>query len=201
MGANTNAGLKHCTGKYILQIQDDWECQGPPEYLQQAVLLMDSHPDLGLVQFSGAALVDPECRIRDFAGPDGYLICRASSAIPQTPHVYSDNPHLKRKELVDFLGEYRERCRMEECELDYNARFAKQSRFRAGFFPCYYNTVFIHTGAKDSLRTGSRLRRWEDALFPIARRCREKSPALFAHAKTTYRKAVQLLYRLSILHS
>jgi glycosyltransferase involved in cell wall biosynthesis len=201
MGANTNAGLKLCAGKYILDIQDDWECQGPPQYLEQAVLLMESHPDIGLVQFYGDAIVDPEFRIRDFERPECYLICGGSSLSPQTQYVYSDCPHLKSNELVGYLGEYREKCRMEECFLDYNERFAKQSRYRAAFFPCDYNRVFIHTGASDSFRTGSWLRRFEGALVPIARRWKERSPDLFARAKAIYQKTVKLLYRLSILHS
>jgi glycosyltransferase involved in cell wall biosynthesis len=201
LGANTNAGLKQCAGKYILQIQDDCECQGPPRYLEQAVVLMEARPEIGLVQFYGTARVDPELRIRDFEGPDCYLICRESGSSPQTQYVYSDMPHLKSNELVAYLGKYRESCRMEECELDYQNRFAKQSRFRAGFFPCYYNTVFIHMGASDSFRTGSRLRRLEDTLVPIARRWKERSPELFARAKAIYHKTVRLLYRLSILHS
>ncbi|MBZ5668206.1 MAG: glycosyltransferase [Acidobacteriia bacterium] len=202
LGANTNAGLKQCAGKYILQIQDDWECQGPPRYLEQTVLLMEAHPDIGLVKFCGVAHgVNAEFRIRDLEGPDCYLICRESSSSPLTQHVYSDCPHLKRNELVHYLGEYRERCRMEECELDYEDRFAKQSRFRAAFFPSYYNTVFNHAGASDSFRMGSRLRRLEDALVPVARRCKERNPELFARAKAIHQKTVQLLYRLSILHN
>jgi hypothetical protein len=201
LGANTNAGLKQCTGKYILQIQDDWECQGPPQYLEQAVRLMESHPEIGLVQFCGAAIADPDFRIRDFQGPDSYLICGGSSSTPQTQHVYSDLPHLKKSELFDYLGKYREKCRMEECELDYNDRFAKQSRFRSVFFPCYYNTVFLHTGAGESFRTGSWLRRWEHALVPIARRCKGRSPELFRSAKAIHQKTVKLLYRFSILNS
>src|SRR5882724_7457369 len=29
MGANSNEGLRRCTGDYILFLQDDWECMGP----------------------------------------------------------------------------------------------------------------------------------------------------------------------------
>jgi glycosyltransferase involved in cell wall biosynthesis len=200
MGANTNAGLKQCAGKYILQIQDDWECQGPPPYLEQAVLLMEAHPDIGLVQFCGTDhRVDPELRVRDLETPDCYLIGRESRSSPLTHMVYSDRPHLKRKELADYLGEYRERCRIGECELDYNERFAKQSRFRGAFFPCYLNAVFNNTGEGESFRTSNWTLRLENALVPIARRCKERSPELFARAKAIHQNTVKLLYRLSIL--
>jgi glycosyltransferase involved in cell wall biosynthesis len=202
MGANTNAGLAQCAGKYILHIQDDWECQGPPRYLEQAVLLMEARPDIGLVQFCGAVhRVDPELRIRDFEGPDCYLIYRESSPSPLTHMVYSDRPHLKTKALADYLGRYQEKCRIGECELDYNERFAKQSRFRGAFFPCYYNTVFNNIGEDESFRTGNWTLRLESALAPIARRWKERSPEVFIRAKAIYRKTVRLLYHLRILRS
>jgi hypothetical protein len=202
LGANTNAGLKQCAGKYILQIQDDWECQGPPRYLEHAVRLMEAHTDTGFLKFCGGTHAkDPELRIHGLETPDCYVISREPSSPHLTQHVYSDCPHLKRKELVDFLGEYRERCRMEECELDYEDRFKKQSRFQAAFFPCYYNSVFNHTGAAESFRTRNWLRRFEGALVPIARTCKAGRPELFARAKAIHQMTVKILYRLSILHS
>jgi glycosyltransferase involved in cell wall biosynthesis len=202
MGANTNAGLKQCAGKYILQIQDDWECQGPPRYLEQAVCLMETHPDIGLIQFCGDTHgVYPEFKICDLEAPDCYLICTESSSSRLTPMVYSDRPHLKRKQLSDYLGEYRERCRIGECERDYNERFARQSRFRGAFFPCYYNTVFNNTGESESFRTSNWTLRLENALAPVARRCKRRTPELFSHAKGIYQKSVDLLYQVRILRS
>jgi hypothetical protein len=41
MGANNSAGLKECSGrKYILPLQDDWECHGPRHYVKDSLLLV-----------------------------------------------------------------------------------------------------------------------------------------------------------------
>ena len=44
LGPNNNNGIAHCKGKYILMIQDDWECFGPPDYLSNAVWVLEANP-------------------------------------------------------------------------------------------------------------------------------------------------------------
>lgn len=201
LGANTNSGLRKCTGKYVLQLQDDWECRGPAAYLNDAVHVMECHPDMGILKFYGREHPTGE-RYR-VQGPhaESYWIPTSSDDDARIPDVYSDCPHLKRRMLVDFLGYYTESCRMEECEQDYDRRLASQVRFRAAFSPRYYNSVFVHLGENSSFRTGSRLRRLEQALAPAARRLREASPNLCSAAKSAYTRGVTLLYRLRVLRS
>ncbi len=202
LGANTNAGLKQCVGRYVLQIQDDWECSGPAHFLEESVRLMETHSEVGLVKFYGDQHgEDGRTRVWDFDGAECYFIPAVSSSPRPAYKIYSDTPHLKRKELVDFLGEYRERCRMEECEVDYQNRFTRQSRYKAAFFPAYYNKVFTHVGAHESFRTRSPLRRFETALAPIVRRVGEARPDLYGDAKSIYKGGVRLLYRLGIFRA
>lgn len=201
LGANANAGLRHCTGKYILQLQDDWECCGRAHYLHDAVELMESHPGVGMVDFYGPQHpTEPRYRIKG-SQAEWYWIPTLTNSGAPVPHVYSDCPHLKRKDLVNFLGYYKERCRMEECERDYDRRFNSQERFRAAFSPRYYNTAFVHLGEGASFRTGSRLRQLERFLTPLVRSTKKTNPDLYASAKSTYARGVALLYRLRILRS
>jgi GT2 family glycosyltransferase len=52
-GTNYNSGQRRCSGEYLLFLQDDWECHGPPGYLREAVEAMQAHPKIGLVRFYG----------------------------------------------------------------------------------------------------------------------------------------------------
>ena len=45
LGANNNNGIRHCSGKYILMIQDDCECCGPSDYLRNTVQVMEANPE------------------------------------------------------------------------------------------------------------------------------------------------------------
>ncbi|MGC1360818.1 MAG: glycosyltransferase family 2 protein [Silvibacterium sp.] len=54
LGANNNNGLRHCTGKYVLIIQDDCICSGPPDYLKNTILVMETNPNIGIVNYAGA---------------------------------------------------------------------------------------------------------------------------------------------------
>lgn len=198
LGANTNAGLRACTGKYILQLQDDWECMGPADYLKKSVELMESQPQIGIVKFYG----DPRSSESRFRIQG---VTEECFWIPNDPgdgsgvkDVYTDTPHLKKRALCDILGAYKEDCRMEECELDYVARFANQALFRAAFFPRFYNRVFFHVGEAMSFRTGSRLRRLEQSLSPYAQSLKRRHVRAYNLTKSVYNASVKTLYSLSI---
>lgn len=200
LGANTNAGLRHCTGKYILLLQDDWECHGPARYLNDAIALMEEHAELGIVKFYGAPhSADVSYRIEG-ASPECLLVLHGLHGVGSAPDVYSDTPHMKRRALIDLIGYYKERCRMEECELDYGMRFASQAVFRAAYFPLYYNTVFTHLGASHSFRTRSRLWHLEQRLRGLARLLKVRSPLLYKLSKSLYQAGVRSLFHVGALH-
>lgn len=199
LGANTNAGLRSCEGKYVLQLQDDWECCGPAEYLRLAVDLMEAHPEVGLIKFYGVPhAVEPPLQIPDAVG-ECYWISNNAGMQALAQSVYSDGPHLKSRTFCDYLGAYKESCRMEECELDYAARFADQVHFRAVYFPYFYNRTFSHVGEAVSFRTGSRLRRVERKLAPYAQVLKRRHLAAYKLTKTAFNVSVRALFSLSIL--
>jgi glycosyltransferase involved in cell wall biosynthesis len=198
LGANTNAGLRACTGRYILSLQDDWECRGPSGYLRDAVELLERHPEIGLVRFYGL----------DY--PDRDLVPLATTAEPccsilpdplcesLTRTLYSDTPHLKSRQFVDLLGFYKEGCTMEDCERDYQGRFLLQHRMAAALFPQYYNSVFVHIGEKESLRTNTPRHRFESFLTPYAKWLQPRSSTLFNLSKDLYKKVEATLVRVGV---
>lgn len=199
LGANTNTGLRSCTGKYILQLQDDWECRGPVDYLRMTVDLMEAHAEVGILKFYGDIhRAEPALRISG-ARDECYWIPNDLRKQGAAQLVYSDCPHLKSRAFCDYLGDYKENCRMEECEFDYASRFANQAYFRAAYFPSYYNRVFFHTGRAVSFRTESRLRRFEQKLVPYAQLLKRRHSGAYKLAKAAFNGSVKTLFSLSIL--
>jgi GT2 family glycosyltransferase len=50
IGHNTNKGIRAATGDYILQIQDDWECGGPPDFVEVGLEIFDARSDVALIR-------------------------------------------------------------------------------------------------------------------------------------------------------
>ena len=146
MGANTNRGLAAATGDFILQLQDDWECCGPADYLQRAIAAMDAAPDCGMVLLLPSPNSLPLLRTIDL--PSGQLRLYANQ--PETPpgsvndHAYSDWPHLKRREFTKAVGSYREDRPMWDTELDYSRRVNAQKRWFVADMPQV--SAFRHIG-------------------------------------------------------
>jgi len=132
LGANTNKGIAVTTGRYILQIQDDFEFVGARTLLFTALQILQSDRDVGIVQLTNETPGVPhEARCLD----DGtqYLVFE-NDGIPQlrdcSARPYSDRPHLKRRQFCEDVGPYRERVPMTDVELGYQQRVACQKRWR-----------------------------------------------------------------------
>lgn len=132
LGANTNKGIVATKGRYILQIQDDFEFVGARTLLFTAMQIMQTDRDVGIVQLTNETPGVPhEARFLD----DGtrYLVFE-NDGIPQLPDCsarpYSDRPHLKRREFCEDVGPYMERVPMTDMELGYQQRVACQKRWR-----------------------------------------------------------------------
>jgi GT2 family glycosyltransferase len=148
MGYNTNKGIQAATGAYILQLQDDWECSGPPDFIEAALALFQERPDVSFI------------RLREpFAGPHALHTLRSGREAQiyrqrldwrstAGEYVYSDNPHIKRRTLHDSLGRYLEDKPMNQVEMDFCRRFEKQGSAKAAFINGYL--CFTHTGVAAS---------------------------------------------------
>ena len=156
LGANVNQGLKAASGQLILQMQDDWECLGPPDYLRRAAAALKAAPDVGMVILNQHPMPLNVRRLQSFDG--GAL--RIYDNRPDTPvnmvgeHAYTDWPHLKRRSFHDTLGLYQEGTPMWEAELEFSRRVNEQTRtFIADIEGM---NVFEHIGAEHSFNTGSK---------------------------------------------
>jgi glycosyltransferase involved in cell wall biosynthesis len=155
LGANNNHGLRHCTGKYILMVQDDWKCRGPKDYLTNAVSVFEANPKLGFINFAGAKHpADLTQRLKGSAEPC-YVTPRAYEDDHKEYFLYCDQPHLRSRISIDRIGPYIEDRDMEKCEADYSDRWKYQTEFLTAVFPGYYMTVFSNEGEalQQSFRT------------------------------------------------
>lgn len=158
MAHNTNKGIRAASGQYVLQIQDDWECTGPGDFIDVAIELFNERQDIALIRLWDA-----------FGGP--HELCASTNGrtaqiyINQKrwratagEYVYSDTPHIKRRALVSTLGLYREGWAMHKVEMDYCRRFESQHEAAAAFIEGY--SCFRHTGVAASFNPLAQERRW-----------------------------------------
>lgn len=193
LGANMNCGLRACTGKYTLVLQDDWECRGPGSYLKDAVRILEEKATIGLVRFYG---VNPEVDASRQIGtlPNWWEIERPRIVTSQNRNIYSDTPHLRTREFSEHVGPYREDLPMEECELDYQDRFLQQSQLSAAYSTVYNNATFVHIGAAESHRTSSFRHRLDAWAVRFVRRARwNQTSTGYLLAKAAYRGTLRRL--------
>ncbi len=197
LGGNNNNGLRHCAGRYVLMIQDDWRCQGPPDYLSNAIAVLEANPQVGIINFAGGN-----------HPPDLSQPLRGSSEpcyVTPTPVVsnkeeflYSDQPHLQSRSALEFMGDYYEDRSIGRAEIDYSERWERQNRFLTAVFPNYYMRVFNNEGEDPTMsfrhqELGSRVDR---ALLPIANLLRENCQPLFKLGRASVRSAVALIEKM-----
>jgi Glycosyl transferase family 2 len=154
LGANTNRGLAAANGSYVLQLQDDWECLGPPHYLRRAVTVMEASPEIGMLilrphpaNLGIVRHMKANCDVRIYSNHPWRQIAMVGQ------HAYTDWPHLKRRAFIEAIGLYNETPRMWETELDYSRRVNGQMRFFVADVPTM--DAFSHIGQELSFNTGS----------------------------------------------
>jgi GT2 family glycosyltransferase len=194
LGGNVNAGLRACSGEFILVLQDDWECVGPSDYLLRSVRAMQKWPELGFVRFYG---VNPQEHASSEVDAELGLwqIQRPSQITEQNRHVYSDTPHLRSARSIDLLGPYSEKLPMEETEREYEERFLRQS-LQVGYFPDMANHVFQHIGHGRSFHE----RQWMNSLASLATPIKRHAAPVHELAKRTVLATRRLLFRLRLTH-
>lgn len=160
LGANMNQGVRAASGDLVLLLQDDFLCVGPGDYLRRAVSLLRAHSDIGIVLLRDwGEWASEEARSTPM-GAARLLSPRDAAGRPA--RVYTDNPHLKRRDFHDAVGWYREGVAMTAMEDAMNAAVGAQSRYRSAVFPEL--TPFAHIGANYSFNPGRRRLAIETAL-------------------------------------
>ena len=156
LGANQNRGLAACSGKLVFQIQDDWLFVGEPDDLLNAVSILESDSEIGIVQLTEVGSdLSVESRITESGVAyevfqNDRLPWRRSCGV----RPYSDCPHLKSLPFVQEVGPYLEGVPMTEMENEYKMRVARQSRWRVARMKS--RQIFVHVGATQSLNPGGR---------------------------------------------
>lgn len=197
LGGNNNNGLRHCSGKYVVMIQDDWICQGPPHYLRDAVGVMEQNPRVGIINFA-AALHPPDFNQRLQGSTEPCYVTPKPLANPgKEEFLYSDQPHLRSRKVEEIIGHYLEDHDMERSEHDYSNRWKYQTELLTAIFPGYHYRVFINpVGAEESFRTNRFRYRVTDTLQPFKRFVPRP---LISFARRCVMTPVYLMERLRII--
>ena len=155
LGANVNRGIAAASHNFILQIQDDWECLGPSNYLRRALDTMGLRREIGMFLLNAHPEDLPACSV--FSVNDYQVkvhVNRPEKIIRLVgKHAYTDWPHLKTREFIQEIGRYKENVAMWEAELDYSRRVnAQTSLFIAEISG---EAAFRHIGEDCSFNSGS----------------------------------------------
>ena len=192
LGANINQGMAACKGDFILMIQDDWMCHGPADAIRNTVRLMQAHPEIGIVHYTmGLEPRADTVRIAGF-GPDAYIY-------PDNPQhrvypvVYSDQPHVRRREVNDFMGPYFVHKDVLVCERDYEQRWDKQTQYKTAMFPAYWLKLFTTVGLERSIREQGFRYKTDKMLEPVVNQLR-RFPGVFNFARNSWR-GLQRLFK------
>ena len=193
LGANINQGMAECRGKYILSVQDDWKCQGPSDYLRNSVLLLEQNPIVGMIPYTMGLAYKPEEAAISGLDEIAYIFPDDASK-REYPYTYTDQPHLRRREVNAMLGPYLEHRDILSCEQDYERRWDQQTVYKSAMFPAYWLKVFTNEGVDRSFRETPLQRRVGLLLDPVAKRMR-KSPnqRLFRMGRTVVRQLQRVL--------
>lgn len=167
LGANQNRGLANCKGELIFQMQDDWIFVGQPTDLTDAVQVMQSDPEVGIVQLTEVWSDLPSER-RVTQGGVEYVVFR-NDRLPWNRacglRPYSDCPHVKSVRFIEGIGPYLEGVRMGVTENDFKRRVANQGRWRVAHMSS--RKLFVHIGAEHSLNPGGKRNKLVALLYKI----------------------------------
>lgn len=155
LGANTNKGLRAATGDFILQLQDDWLLAGDPDFLRQAVGALEQRPDIGMVAFRERPNLLVAETIEASGGVFDILIPTLSSdgTVDHVGNgVYTDTPHVKRRNFHDIVGYYAEGIPMTKMELAMTRSVSVDHQIRVALWRG--EEVFRHIGDAYSYNPG-----------------------------------------------
>lgn len=201
LGANNNNGIRHCSGKYVLMIQDDWICQGPSNYLHEAVSIMEHNPQVGIINFAGAKHA-PDFSLR-LQGSDEPCYLTPTPSMSQDGKrelsLYSDQPHLQSIECIEFLGPYRELPGIRS-ETFYEQAWKNQTKYKTAVFPNWHEKVFQCIGdPKESFSAAAFRRRASVKLLPLAQWLKLNLEPVYKIARTGFYRLIDLLETMRIV--
>jgi len=200
LGANNNNGLRHCQGKYIFMIQDDWECHGPSDYLLNCVKVMEANPNVGIINFAGAPH-PPDLDHPLYGSDEPCYVTPTPLKSHKVEYLYADQPHIQSRAALEHVGLYIENRDQDQCEIDYSKRWQEQTRFLTAVFPAYHMKVFSNEGGE--LEHSFRLKlfryRVQRALMPYKPFLLKHASPLFRIGKATVNGGIRTLEKLRLV--
>lgn len=204
LGSNNNRGLKASTSKYQLMVQDDCKMVNDQAVLD-AVAVLNADPRVGMVRLYGEPhhfplqeRVTPEgipYWVADHTAP-GYLALKAG---PVRKRVYSDQPHVRRRELHErAVGYYIEGSPLEKTEMDYEDKLDAQSELFVAFLNPREVNHFVHLGSEASFRTSTVNQRMDRALLGVVDGIGLRNTPFFRAGRSVYRGFQALLEKLGV---
>ena len=166
LGANSNRGLRACSGDYILHHQDDFVCCSNEPFIQRSIEILNRHPDVGLVRLH---------HITPFPARDDYQLADGTEysilGFDQPPmrngiYLYSDHPHLKRADFHEKAGYFTEGLKTGKTEDDFCLRFLESRPYKVATF--WRSDLFLNVGMDHSTRTDQRLDEWRRHLVRVS---------------------------------
>jgi hypothetical protein len=98
LGRNLNNLQKHTKNPWIMYVQDDFELESPLE-IGYDISLMEANSEIDMIRYTWRKITPSEYQISEYRH-DLYLLNT------NCPHLYSDNPHLRRRDWLDRTGPY-----------------------------------------------------------------------------------------------
>lgn len=134
MGCSFNTGLKAAEGKYVLHLKDDWELQAAcSNNVARSIAFLEQHPEVAVVRLSPLDKIDPLNDLEPYG--EGF------HKLKNHKSMYSDNPHLKRRDFHKYSKWYKEDCTPQESELDFCSHMEK-----ANMNICWAGNAFKYFG-------------------------------------------------------
>lgn len=204
LGSNNNKGLRACTSKYQLMVQDDCMLRDPQAVLN-AVAVLDGDPSVGMVRLYGDPTLFPLVArevngvpywVADHTAPE-YLARK--NTLPRR-RVYSDQPHVRRRELHEqVVGYYAEGLLMEKTERDYEDRLDAQDRLFVAFLNPTQIDGFYNIDHDQSYRLSSDRNRMDRKVLALVDKLGLRDLWVYKGLRSVYRMLQEFLERVGVM--
>lgn len=204
LGRNNNKGLRASDSKYQLMVQDDCMLLDVQAVLNSAAIL-EGDPSIGMVRLHGDPshfpLLEREVHgVRYWVADHTAPAYEAQKDTLPRRRVYSDQPHVRRRELHEsVVGYYAEGIPMEKTERDYEDRTDAQSQLFVAFLSPTHVDYFDHLQHEFSLRTNNLKHRMDRLILDVLEPLKVRDTWLYKGMRSFYRGIQEILERIGLL--
>lgn len=167
LGNNQNKGITAAEGSYILNLQDDWFCHGPSDFIEVCLTVFDELPDVGYIRLWQHPSFSIPYDVRKLKNGLSVRVYDDKRGMDKTKnryrdYIYSDRPHIKRRTFHEQIGLYREDLVFNDMEIDFCQRVEQQDAIKGAWIEGY-GDIFEHIGIDHTFNPSQRranLRAW-----------------------------------------